>query len=150
MISSHWSDAAFSGRRIGPIGTALRALFGVIFLGIALVFGPPLWWQVVLDFVGFPLAFAGWLLLGTRWRSQNGQANDPFAHLTFLVFVVAPLIYEPTRCADLLFVGGSMLLAALRGYAGCEISALSNWLLRRHDQLFCPLFTPLDVLDRRP
>jgi Clp amino terminal domain, pathogenicity island component len=32
--------------------------------------------------------------------------------------------------AALLFYGGSMLVAARRGYAGCEVLAVSNWLLR--------------------
>ena len=54
------------------------------------------------------------------------------------------------QCAGLLFLVGSMLLAAIRGFADCEISAFSNWLLRRRDQFSCPLFTPLDVLHRRP
>jgi hypothetical protein len=28
-----------------------------------------------------------------------------------------------------------MLLAAARGYAGCEVLAVSNWLLHRDDQV---------------
>jgi hypothetical protein len=38
---------------------------------------------------------------------------------------------EPTSDAALIFYGASMLLAALRGYAGCEVLAVSNWRLRR-------------------
>jgi hypothetical protein len=39
-----------------------------------------------------------------------------------------------TRSATaLLFYGTTLLVAALRGYAGCEVLALSNWLLRRDD-----------------
>jgi hypothetical protein len=37
-----------------------------------------------------------------------------------------------------------MVLAALRGYAGCEMLALSNWLLRRYDQIACAVFMPID------
>jgi multidrug transporter EmrE-like cation transporter len=37
--------------------------------------------------------------------------------------------------------------AALRGYAGCEMLALSNWLLRRTDQIACAVFTPIDSLE---
>jgi hypothetical protein len=47
-----------------------------------------------------------------------------------------------TSDAALLFYGASMLLAAARGYAGCEVLALSNWLLRREDQIGCPVFAP--------
>jgi hypothetical protein len=37
-----------------------------------------------------------------------------------------------------------MLLAAVRGYAGCEVLAVSNWLLGRDDQIGCLLFWPVD------
>ena len=41
-----------------------------------------------------------------------------------------------------------MMLAAIRGYAGCEILAISNFLLNRDDQIGCAAFTPLDLLER--
>jgi hypothetical protein len=43
----------------------------------------------------------------------------------------------------------SMLLAAPRSYAGCEVLAVPNWLLRRDDQVGCVLFAPVDALERR-
>jgi len=42
-----------------------------------------------------------------------------------------------------------MVLAGLRGYAGCEMLAFSNWLLRRTDQIACAVFTPIDYLELR-
>ncbi|MGH9249635.1 MAG: hypothetical protein ACRD0W_09005 [Acidimicrobiales bacterium] len=42
-----------------------------------------------------------------------------------------------------------MLLAVARGYAGCEVLALSNWLLHRDDQIGCLVFSPIDHLERR-
>jgi hypothetical protein len=42
-----------------------------------------------------------------------------------------------------------MLLAAVRGDAGCEVLAVSNWLLRRDDQIGCLLFWPIDHAERR-
>jgi hypothetical protein len=42
-----------------------------------------------------------------------------------------------------------MLLAAARGYVGCEVLAMSNWLLRRDDQVGCLVFGPIDRLERR-
>jgi hypothetical protein len=48
-----------------------------------------------------------------------------------------------------LFYGSSMLLAAARGYAGCEVPAASNWVLRRDDQVGCVLFWPVDETERR-
>lgn len=54
-----------------------------------------------------------------------------------------------TSDAALIFYGASMLLAAARGYAGCEVTAISNWLLHRDDQVGCVLFWPVDCLERR-
>jgi hypothetical protein len=42
-----------------------------------------------------------------------------------------------------------MLLAAVRGCAGCEVLAVSNWLLHRDDQIGCLLFWPIDHAERR-
>jgi hypothetical protein len=50
----------------------------------------------------------------------------------FLALYLTPF-YAPalafTSDAALIFYGISMLLAALRGYGGCELLAISNWLL---------------------
>ncbi len=54
-----------------------------------------------------------------------------------------------TRDAILLFYGSSLLLAAVRGYAGCESLAIANWLLRRDDQVGCVVFSPLDAAESR-
>jgi hypothetical protein len=45
-------------------------------------------------------------------------------------------------------LGFPMLLAALRGYGGCEVLAVGNWLLRRDDQIGCAPFWPIDRLER--
>jgi hypothetical protein len=55
---------------------------------------------------------------------------------------------EFTNDAALIFYGASMLLKALRGYGGCEVLAVSNWLLRRDDQVGCAVFWPIDRLER--
>jgi hypothetical protein len=51
--------------------------------------------------------------------------------------------------ATLVFFGTTMLVAAARGYAGCEALAISNWMLRRDDQVGCLLFEPIDRAERR-
>jgi hypothetical protein len=51
--------------------------------------------------------------------------------------------------AVLIFYGVSTLLAAERGHAGCESPAISNWLLRRDDQLGCLFFSPIDLAERK-
>jgi hypothetical protein len=42
-----------------------------------------------------------------------------------------------------------MVLAGLRGYAGCEILALSNWIFGRSDMIACAPFTPIDYIERK-
>jgi hypothetical protein len=42
-----------------------------------------------------------------------------------------------------------MLLAAMRGYGGSETLAISDWLLRRNDQVGCLIFLPVDDLEAR-
>jgi hypothetical protein len=82
--------------------------------------------------------------------------TGPLGHLlTLALFLVlyGTIWYAPPigfiSDAALLFFGSSMLLAAGRGYSGCEVLAISNWLLRRDDQLGCVVFDAVDRLDTR-
>lgn len=59
----------------------------------------------------------------------------------------APALWFASDAA-LVFYGTSMVLAALRGDAGCEVLAVSNWLLGRDDQMGCVVFSPIDHLER--
>ena len=54
-----------------------------------------------------------------------------------------------TQEATLLFAGVSLLLAAIRGYAGCEVLAISKWILRRDDQVGCVVLSPLDAAESK-
>lgn len=147
-------------REIGPIGTAARLLVGLLLVGF-IVYGQlatsghltPVTW--VLGLLGFPTLVLAW----HAWRIRRNPV--PFSDtspLSFVLSLALPLAfylvgwYVPvlwfTSDATLIFVGASLLLAAFRGTAGCEFLALSNWLLRRSDQLACAVFTPLDSLER--
>jgi hypothetical protein len=62
--------------------------------------------------------------------------------------IFVPLIFIPaTAGAAFLFYGSSMLIAGVRRNGGCEITALSNALLRRDDQVGCLLFAPIDIAE---
>jgi len=145
-------------RMIGAMGTAARLLVGLVLLGSVLQgelagpFRPAAW---LLGLVGFPAVLLGW----QWWRARRGRprlrATGPLGHgLNIAVFLALYLTpwYAPslrfTSDAALLFYGTSMLLAALRGYGGCEVLAVSNWLLRRDDQVGCVVFSPIDHLER--
>ena len=72
--------------------------------------------------------------------------------LVLLALLLTPLYARPlsfTSDAALVFYGASMLLAALRGNSGCEVTAISNWILGRDDQVGCLVLGPVDDLERR-
>lgn len=141
-------------RAIGRWGTLARMVVGVLLLADVAAghwargFRPAVW---ALGLAGFPA-----VLLAAQWlRTRRGRAplraTGPAGHAlncaVFLALYLTPS-YAPalsvTSDAALVFYGASMLLAAARGYAGCEVLAVSNWLLRRDDQVGCLLFAPID------
>ena len=158
---------AAASRQIGSIGTAARVVIGLLLLADGAVGGKvvvangkvqtgfdPL--AVALGLVGFPLLALGvqWLIARrTRVRFQaTGPAATAINMLVFFALVLTPWYARPlsfTSGAALVFYGASMLLAALRGYGGCEVLAIANWILGRDDQVGCLVLTPIDNLENR-
>ncbi len=136
-------------RAIGPGGTIARLVVGPAFIAAAFVVGEFEWYSPLLGLVGFPLVLTIGQRLRTRWAPGRLQATGPLGF--FLNFAIAvPFFIIPfTSSAAWLFYGVSMLIAALRGYAGCEVLAISNWLLRRDDQVGCVVFSPIDSAEAR-
>lgn len=144
-------------RGIGPAGTAARVVIGTALLANVVVGHASRGWRPVawlLGLLGFPA-----VVVATQWiRSRRGAprlaATGPVGHLlnigVFFALYLTPS-YAPAleRSSDaaLIFYGASMLVAAARGYAGCEVLAVSNWLLRRDDQVGCVVFAPVDLLE---
>jgi hypothetical protein len=156
---THHDGQGDRGRAIGPIGAGARVGVGLVLMGIVFLslltsgsWLPPL----ALGLVGFPA-----LLLASQWLRafrdpSRLQATGPLGTalnmLLFAALFLTPWYARPlsvTSDAALVFYGGSMLLAALRGYGGCEVLAFSNWVLRRDDQVGCLVFAPIDRLERR-
>jgi hypothetical protein len=138
-------------RSIGPLGTTARVLVGGLFVGsvtwghLDRGFHPSAW---LLGLLGFPALVVAAQWLRARRTPTPLQVTGLAAHvLSVAVFVVLYLL-KPTSDAALLFYGASMWLAAVRGYAGCEVLAVSNWLLRRDDQIGCAVFWPIDQLEQ--
>ena len=100
-----------------------------------------------LGLVGFPAVLVGLQWLRTRRTPIRLEATGPIGHAVNLAVFLVLYLLEPTSDAALIFYGASMWLAALRGYAGCESLAVSNWLLHRDDQVGCALFWPVDQLE---
>lgn len=154
-------------RQIGPIGTVSRAFVGLLFLvglgipgGVTTVHGQYRYRfdavSVILGALVFPAVVLSLHWLAVRHRSTPLRATGSVATTInlllllglFLIPEVAPPIYFIATGAAV-FYGLSMLLAALRGRAGCEVTAIPNWILGRDDQVGCPVFTPLDSMEHR-
>jgi hypothetical protein len=145
-------------RRLGPWGRGARVLVGGYLLWEVL--GSPVPDRVdgslVLGALGFPTILLAWQWRRSRRHPEQLRATGPVASVVNLA-VVAALYSTPwylpalsvTSDAAMIFYGASMLLAAARGYAGCEVLAVSNWVLRRDDQIGCLVFAPVDALERR-
>jgi hypothetical protein len=108
--------------------------------------------SLILGLLGFPAVLLAWQWSRARHTPTRLQATGIIGFtLNAAIFLALYLTrwYAPgwsfLSDAALLFYGISMWLSSLRGYAGCEVLALSNWLLRRDDQVGCVLFTPIDA-----
>jgi CDP-diglyceride synthetase len=147
-------------REIGPFGTGARIILGFILFGSVfygqIIKGPfrPLPW--VIGLLIFPGIFIIWQYLRARRNPARLEANGPVATVLNVVILFVfyfTFIYAPSidfmSDAVLIFYGLSMLLAALRGYGGCESLAISNWLLKRDDQLGCLVFSPIDSAEMK-
>jgi hypothetical protein len=132
-------------RRIGPWGTGARAIVGAAMVVGAFIGGVERF-DAGLGLLAFPLTVSAFVALrgpsATPIRLTGLEGHCLNCALIVGVFVLAPV-------AAFLFYGTSMLVAAARGYGGCELFALSNWLWRRDDQIACPVFHAVDLAERR-
>jgi hypothetical protein len=146
-------------RRIGIIGMAARVVLGLLMLESVVrghLASGFVWSAWALGLVGLPVLVLASQWIFTRRAPARVQATGPVGHAlnvaAFLALYLTPS-YAPalafTSDAAVVFYGASMVLAALRGYAGCEVLAVSNWLLRRDDQVGCVVFWPIGSLEAR-
>ena len=97
---------------------------------------------------GFLLLPAAEILVLMVLRPPGSEPFHVYGALGYGVnFRTAGLLLAVWTTPALLFYGASVLLAVVKGYAGCEILALSNFLPRRDDQLACAVFSPIDALE---
>ena len=155
-------------RHIGPAGTLARVVIGlvlllfgalggklvVVFIGGHLRVGLNLA-AVILGIFFFPAVLLAWQWIRV-WRDPSRlDATGPVATgvniLAFAILIGISFIpaISYVGFAAFVFYGASMLLAAARGYAGCEVLAVSNWLLHRDDQIGCLVLSPIDDWERR-
>ena len=140
-------------RRIGPIGTTSRVLAGLGLLYLALSDGGLSWglrwYDVALGLVALPAVVLGVGLAASRFGNGPVRFTGPIALAVNAALGVALFASQYTAGGAALFVGTTLLVAAWLAQPGCELSVLSNAILRRDDQIGCFVFTPIDELERR-
>ena len=139
------SNSAQSGaRQIGPIGTAVRMCVGAGLLIFGIAGGPSLF-EILAGFVLLPVAEMAILLIG---RPPGSSPFHLYGGLGYAVnFGTAGVLLAIWTTPAMLFYGASILLSVVKGYARCEILALSNLLRGRDDQLACAVFSPIDAIE---
>ncbi len=120
-------------RSIGPIGTVAR-LATAVGLGVMVASAGVGWYEAVLSFVGLPAVVMLIVIVSRRLLRTSAYLNatGPWGTLANLAMIVALFAVLPQVAA--IFYGVPMLLAAWRGYPGCEMLAISNFVLRRGDE----------------
>ena len=139
-------------RAIGPIGTIARIGLA-LFVGFAFYqvwsAGDLRWYTPVLGLAVFPAVTVLVVMTWQRVRQTPIHGNGPLGTVINHAIIFGLIAVPFTSLAAGLFYAASALLAVVRDYKGCEVVAISNTLLRRHDEVGCFLFTPADALDSR-
>jgi hypothetical protein len=149
-------------REIGPIGTTARVAGGLIAIALPIALSGFGWWEAGMALVALPLLATGGAALVTFGYQRlapdaltRGDAicTGPACWLIAIVVGAAITvdIVTPVNGDVALWVwlGGSMLVAAARGYGGCEVLAIPNLLTGRRDQIGCIVYTPIDRAETR-
>jgi hypothetical protein len=151
---------AVPGRGIGPCGPLARLVGGGLMVGSVAVgsftgdsgFEPEAWLVGLMAFPALVVAGQAWWIARhpDRFVTLVGRPGQLVTLAAFLVLYGTTWYAPPVGFvsdAALLFIGASMLLAAVRGYPGCEVLAISNALLRRNDRVGCVVFDAIDRLE---
>jgi hypothetical protein len=135
-------------REIGPVGTTARILVGLAMLYVAGGATIASWGielqDAVIGLIALPAVMVGLGLVARRYADGPIQFTGPLGIALNLAVIVALIANGYTGDGALIFYGVTLLIAALRGQAGCEVTAISNLALNRDDQIGCPTFSPID------
>lgn len=133
-------------RQIGPLGTAARICVGTALLIAGLLASP----SGIELLAGFVLLPAAEFVILAALRPPGSEPLRIYGLVGYgLNYGLGAVLFLTWTTPALLFIGASVLLAVVKGYAGCEMSALSNVLRRRDDQIACAVFSPIDALETR-
>jgi hypothetical protein len=135
--------------RIGPLGVLSRCCVGLNLIALAVFWNDPGWADPLIAFVVMPGVVTGLLALRARRTQCPLRATGPLGHLANCAVFVPLFLHPTTADSAMLFYGGSMLVAAARRSGGCEVTAISNAVLGRDDQVGCTVFAPVDLAEAR-
>ena len=142
---------ANSTREIGPLGGATRVLTGLGLLFIAGGATITSWGieshDAVIGLIALPALMVGVGLAARRYAHGPIRFTGPLGIALNLVVVIALVGNDFTGGGATIYYGATVLIAAWRGQAGCEITAVANLILGRDDQIGCPAFTPIDEVE---
>ena len=147
-------DVVERGRAIGPVGTIARLATGAGLIALAAwaaTRGDLQVHEVLLGVVGLPLMVMATVLTVKRVLGTSAYLNatGPVGTLANLGMIVTLWATPWTSEIAYFFYGIPLFLAAWRGYPGCELMAISNFVLRRQDEVGCAWFWPVDTLESR-
>ncbi len=149
-------------RRIGPIGTSARLIGGALAIALPIALHGLSWIEAGVALIALPAiaAVAAPLITAAyrhlypaALRSRHAICSPLGCTLLAVMVAANAAIVAPTdangNVTISVWLGASMLLAAARGYDGCEVLAVSNLITGRRDQIGCLLYTPIDHAEAR-
>jgi hypothetical protein len=158
--SSNLNGTGEETRRAPPVGRALRLLFGVALI----VYVTPVYFRLPSQvFVGSLLLMLGLvvaycavhIVVARRIVGLSPYFGAVLVHALLVALYVAGFFPAPVvgggngQLAAITFLGISLVIAGVRGIAGCELMAIPDLFLRKDVELACLIFSPLDKLERR-
>ena len=141
-----------TGRRIGPMGTAVRIAAGLALLYIAGADGLSWdlqWYEPVIGLAVLPAIMLAVGLVARHHTTGPLRLTGPMWTCLNCAVIVALVVNPYTAGGALLFYGATMLVAAWRGQPGCEVTVIPNVVLGRDDQIGCPTLSLIDDAEAR-
>jgi len=149
-------------RAIGPVASAARVAGGLAAIVLSIIVSGVTWWDVGVALVALPVTaiIAAAAVTASYRRYATGRAHPLVAEswirsalvLALVVGVEIALSFATPldgAVAIWIFIGLSVLVAAVRGDAGCEAVAIPNALAGRSDPTGCVVYAAIDAAEAR-
>jgi hypothetical protein len=147
-------------RQARAVGRALRIVLGLVLM----IYVAPVYFRIPLHVaIGSLLLMLGLIgfysviliVLSRRIAHFSPLFGSIVASVLLGALYVAGFSRSPIlgsgkgQLAAVTFFGISLVIAGLRAVAGCELMAIPGVLFRKHTELPCLIFSPLDSLERK-